>query len=279
MSIEASYNTFQTPPRQIVRQQEGISRHYETVERAPIFSGEVLPVTDASSLGDKPQSDGFQVSYYTTPAGKTHAIVQQRPTGAPCGYGCLMMLFLDRMLQSKDPSAEYQLQSNRSHSFIDTFYRNDNLTNAYQLKNIAKNCETGLALKVIEFVAKKLPSKKNDKENIQPQPNTSSNNDMLSTFFADEVKKADVHIDVATNKGVCRALKAQLKKGSVIQAITHPELAGHWVIVDEFAKGFFYIRDPYSAKAYKVKETELAPMLLKGIQAEYGVLAEDKPIS
>lgn len=240
---------FQTPEHKIVRSHYGVSRHYETEEKTPIFKGQVLPTHHHSAIGNEPERDGFHVSYYTTPSGKEHAIVQQRPTGTPCGYGCMMMLFLDRILHAKNPKAEYLRQSKSEDSYIDHFYRSDTLTSAFKLRQDAQQFHTGLTLKVIAFAKKSFPSD----ENI------------------------DERVPAETNQAVIKDLKAQLEKGgSIVQAITHPELKGHWVIIDECDKeGHFYIRDPFSGKAYKVHENELAPMLLKNIQCEYALRVDE----
>lgn len=241
---------FQTPEHKIVRSNYGVSRHYETEEKNPIFKGEVLATHRHSAIGDEPERDGFHVSYYTAPSGKEHAIIQQRPTGTPCGYGCVMMLFFDRILQAKNPKAEYIRQSKAEDSYIDHFYRSDTLTSAFKLRQDATQFHTGVTLKVIAFAKKSFPAD----ENI------------------------DERVSVDTNQGIIKDLKAKLEKGgSIIQAITHPELKGHWVIIDECDKeGNFYIRDPFSGKAYKVHENELAPMLLKNIQCEYALRVEEK---
>lgn len=233
-----------TPQKQIVRSHDGVSRYYETEEREPLFSTKI-ETNRAGPLGELPEQDGFAVSYYTTPSGKKHAIIQQRPTGQPCGNGCLMMLFLDRLSQAKNPQSAYAHESRKEHSFIDYFYRDDSLAHAYTLKQIAANYNTGLDLQVIGFATKD---------------------------HHEEDQNLDKRVSVATGKGVVRHLKSELKTGhSVMQAITHPQLAGHWVIIDEFAKGFFYGRDPWSGKPFKISDQALAPMLLKEIKIEYAI--------
>jgi len=241
-------SVFHTPEKQIVRSHYGISRRYETEEKAPIFQGELLPTYRQSAIGDEPARDGFHVTYYRTPSGKEHAIVQQRPSGTPCGFGCMMMLFFDRILGAENPKAEYKRQSQAENSYIDQFYKSDELTSAFKLQKDAEMFETGVTLRVIAFA----------KKNFAP------------------TEKVDELVQVATHAGIVKSLKAKLKKGgSIIQAINHPHLKGHWVIVDEFSKGHFYIRDPFSGKAYKVSEAEFGPMLLKGVQCEYALRVEN----
>ena len=50
-------------------------------------------------------------------------------------------------------------------------------------------------------------------------------------------------------------------KCSLITAITHPNLAGHWVIIDEFNHGNVYGRCPRFGIAFCISETKLAEWL------------------
>jgi hypothetical protein len=50
-------------------------------------------------------------------------------------------------------------------------------------------------------------------------------------------------------------------KHSLITAITHPKLAGHWVIIDEFNDGNVYGRCPRFGIAFCVSETTLEEWL------------------
>jgi hypothetical protein len=52
-------------------------------------------------------------------------------------------------------------------------------------------------------------------------------------------------------------------KKPVILAITHPHLKGHWIIVDGFDKGFAWVRDPYTGKAFSLPEATLSKWLLE----------------
>lgn len=48
-----------------------------------------------------------------------------------------------------------------------------------------------------------------------------------------------------------------ITKNPVLFSLSHAQVAGHWVVVDQFVDGHFYVRDPYTTKAYKVPLAEM----------------------
>jgi hypothetical protein len=65
-------------------------------------------------------------------------------------------------------------------------------------------------------------------------------------------------------KDAIQFMKDMIKstKCSLITAITHPILAGHWVVIDEFNHGKVYGRCPRFGIAFCVSETKLTEWLL-----------------
>lgn len=55
---------------------------------------------------------------------------------------------------------------------------------------------------------------------------------------------------------------------TLILAITHPELEGHWIVVNQLEDDSFLVRDPYSGRGFILNGEKLASYVLKEVETE-----------
>lgn len=244
MSINSSAST---PPRREYHPAETPRKSRNRYPAKAIeFHKNKLPFETHSSL-DFLKQKNIEVQFYRSPSDTLHALVKQ-PTTKACGPACLMMLFLDHVMEAANPKDRFELAAKDEKTVIHSFRMQSGLTNARYLRDHAP-----LTMNVIVYGTEKALSV-----------------DENETF-------ADVEqVVVQEGRDVIENLKKRLEKGSVIQAITHPEIEGHWIIVDESKNGNFYVRDPFSASAYKLSEKELEEMLLKEVKLEFALQMSPK---
>ncbi len=203
------------------------------VKRSPIFEGQIETAKDLC-VQEVFLKEGIEVFCYQSSKGQERYIVQQA-TDFSCGIACVFMAFLDRYAEKRE--IEYP------NSFISLFFNQEGLTNAKLLATIARKY-AGITLSQIKFTKE---------QNAQAE-------DSITV------------IPVTSPHDIIENLKVILDRGSkVIQAITHPKIYGHWILIDEYVKDTFYIRDPYTALAYALDAKDLSSMLLDGIQFEWAL--------
>jgi len=97
------------------------------------------------------------------------------------------------------------------------------------------------------------------------------------TFRTDkqsDAEKNQTFIDVKDAKATVEKIKEQLDtpEKTIILAITHERLDGHWVVLNQMNSDQFLLRDPYSGKGFNVKGEDLEPLILKEVAREHAIL-------
>lgn len=183
----------------------------------------------------------IQIEKYVTPAGEEkHLTSQYYLQKSSCGGGVEMMIALD-ILGKKETTIE--LSEEFKYHYM-----------AAKMLN-ADAMILGLEKLHIQGKAKVY---------------TSLNDGLSSKLYGNS---KIIEIDPENKSSILEDIKKTIQEtgNSVILGITHKILDGHWVIVDQIEKDSVYIRDPYTARAYKVMQENFLPDLLKDVASEFSV--------
>jgi hypothetical protein len=166
--------------------------------------------------------------YYRLPSGRhVLAIQQPNPETSSCGPGCALMIAADHQ------KVEYAFGDE---DFIQ-WYGDNEITDAKSMQRAFQMLK--ISCKVFQFTT--------DKDYALSEGDAEHYN----------LKRGK------DSKDAIKFMKATIKstKSSLMTAITHPILAGHWVIIDEFNPGNVYGRCPRFGIAFCVSEKEFAKWL------------------
>jgi hypothetical protein len=166
--------------------------------------------------------------YYRLPSDRhVLAIQQPNPNTPSCGPGCALMIAADRQ------KVEYAFGDEDFRQW----YVRSGITNA-------KNMQYG-------FKTLKISCKLLQITTIKDYP-----------LSEEDAKQYNVK-HVKDSEDAIKFMKHTIRhtKHSLITAITHPDLAGHWVIIDEFNDGNIYGRCPRFGIAFCVSEPEFKEWL------------------
>lgn len=197
--------------------------------------------------GEKPVTEGFSPQiqetvkflcsnlpnasipeYCRLPSGRCVLAIQQpNPATSCCGPGCALMIAADHQ------KVEYAFDEQK---FLQ-WYGKTEITNAKNMRNAFQMLK--ISCKVFQFTT--------DKDYALSEEDAAHYNLKRGKNSKDAIKFMK---DTINNT-----------KCSLITAITHPILFGHWVIIDEFNHGNVYGRCPRFGIAFCVSETKLAEWL------------------
>ena len=165
--------------------------------------------------------------YYRLPSGRHVLAIQQPNRNTPsCGPGCALMIAADHQ------KVEYAFDDE---AFIQ-WYGQSGITNAKDMQH---------AFQMLNISCKVFQLTTNEKYELSQD---------AKQHNVKHVKDSEDAIKFMRNT-------IRRTKHSLITAITHPNLAGHWVIIDEFNNGNVYGRCPRFGTVFCVSETRFGKWL------------------
>ena len=211
-----------------------------------LFSISIDSTTD-SPLASSLSRQGILTTAYTAPSGINYTIVEQKGKKT-CGQTCAMMLAIDKKEQINNSQADLASSAAAAPvdikltpgTFSDDFIRWFNHGATTKAEDLAdKLGEEGFFSQKVCFF------------------------DSIESFNINEGYTNEIFYNDPIN--IIRFIEKTIREtgNSFIIAIDHKDIGGHWVIIDEISADenhnpFVYIRDPYTAKAYKVPVDEFA---------------------
>jgi hypothetical protein len=174
---------------------------------------------------------------YKDPLGRSLTVVKQ-VSNKNCGPTCALMLALDKRL----PQETLPL----SNTFTN-WVRQSSLTSGDTLAINLKR--EGFNPKLFKFIRSSSPGEQTSPE----QTAQLSSEDKI-----EEIPFTDSHAVLQSIKNII-----DKTKNSVIVDISHPDIDGHFIIIDyvDDKNNNVYVRDPYAGEAYLVDQNELAVSL------------------
>ncbi len=170
----------------------------------------------------------FLPEYYRLPSGRCVLAIQQpNPNSSSCGPGCALMIAADHQ----------KVESALSDQDFIQWYTENEITNAKNMQHAFQMLQ--ISCNVFQFTT--------DKDYALSEEDAGHYNLKRGKDSKDAIK----FMKNTINRTKC----------SLMTAITHPKLAGHWVIIDEFNQGNVYGRCPRLGIAFCVSETKLAEWL------------------
>ena len=166
--------------------------------------------------------------YYKLPSGRhVLAIQQPDPKTSSCGPGCALMIAADRQ----------KVESAFGDQVFRQWYAKTEITDAKNIQRAFQRLQ--ISCKLFRFTT--------DKDYALSEEDVGQYNLKRGKNSKDAIEFMKNTIDRT--------------KCSLITAITHPKLYGHWVIIDEFDKGKVYGRCPRFGIAFCVPEATLGKWL------------------
>ena len=276
---EGTLASFRTPPQRVsvAITHAAPRRRYATIEgKKDLFPGQIDRQRNQSfSALQAIEAIPIVLSLvYQDSKGKILDLVEQpRQETTSCGAGAVMMLFLGivRYADTEQYLNRVETILSPENRMLWNWFGQCELADADELV-IALNSHLKLTTIGLEVKAKYYKEVATDKAGDLGWIDTEDSDDEMDFLMGTNKKPLEKRPTAQNtienqklNEALFKDIASILERSShsAILSITHPKLAGHWVVVDELNidENQVTIRDPYSAYAYRFSLEELSDML------------------